>query len=194
MKTKIPPPRGRLLALEGAGARLLKDQARRLGGLHRHARKPAGVSSWDASGVFFELEMRNKDVSGPSPKTLMLLFAADLGFRLRWEIVPLLEEGRSVVAAPYVESCIALGKAFGVSRRWLVDLFSFAPKAEACYRIDEPVRPSAGGEKTRGYVEHSVNLLNANSLIWDLAEVHGRVVAYLEALERRGGCKAFPPA
>ena len=36
------------------------------------------------------------------PQTLVLLYASDLLFRLRWEIRPALAEGRTVVVAPYV--------------------------------------------------------------------------------------------
>ncbi|MGH9673796.1 MAG: hypothetical protein ACRD44_11505, partial [Bryobacteraceae bacterium] len=115
------------------------------------------------------------------------LYAADLAFRLRWQIRPALVEGRTVIAAPYVDSFVALGKAFGVSRRWLVDLFLFAPAPDARFRIDEPEHPPRGQAKG-GYVDYAARLLNAGSLIWDPMHVHKRVVDYLEALERRGGC------
>ncbi len=186
MKTEAK--RGQLVALEGAGALALAEQGRQVAALHKRGRVIGGVSRWDASGVFFEMDLRNADIGGPSPKTLMILCAADLAFRLRWEILPLLDEGRSVVAAPYVESFVALGKAFGVSRRWLVDLFRFAPRPEAVYRVNETARAERG-RKSRGYLDYSVDLLNAGSLVWNPSEVHARVVAYLEALERRGGCK-----
>lgn len=180
--------RGRLISLEGAGSVALAEQARQVAAMYKRGRVNAGVSRWDASGTFFEMSMRNPDVGGPSPKTLMILCAADLAFRLRWEILPLLEEGRSVVAAPYVESYVALGKAFGVSRRWLVDLFRFAPKPAAVYRVGESARVERG-RKSPGYLESSVDLLNAGTLVRNPAEVHARVVAYLEALERRGGAR-----
>ena len=57
--------------------------------------------------------------SWPSPTTppanpllgrLLLLYAADLAFRLRWEIRPALAEGYTVVAAPYVETAVAFGE------------------------------------------------------------------------------------
>jgi hypothetical protein len=183
----------RLIALEGAGGPALAEQSRQLAAVHRRGRLIAGVSRWDASGVFFEMEMRSADVGGPSPKTLLILCAADLAFRLRWEILPLLDEGRPVVAAPYVESYVALGKAFGVSRRWLVDLFGFAPRPAEVYRASEAERPERG-RKPRGYLEHAVDLLNQGTLIWNPAEVHARVAAYLQALERRGGCRRVPAA
>src|SRR5262249_56536296 len=64
----------------------------------------------------------------PSPRTLLLLYAADLAFRLRWQIRPALLEGRTVVAAPYVATAIAFGRAAGLSSVWLTNLFRFAPR------------------------------------------------------------------
>ena len=49
----------------------------------------------------------------PSARTLLLLYAADLAFRLRWQIRPALAEGRTVVAAPYVDTAVAFGRAAG---------------------------------------------------------------------------------
>ena len=64
-----------------------------------------------------------------SPRTLLLLYAADLAFRLRWQIRPALAEGRTVVAAPYVDTAVAFGRAAGLPAGWLTNLFSFAPRA-----------------------------------------------------------------
>ena len=65
----------------------------------------------------------------PSARTLLLLYAADLAFRLRWQIRPALAEGRTVVAAPYVDTAMAFGRAAGLQAGWLTNLFSFAPRA-----------------------------------------------------------------
>jgi hypothetical protein len=62
----------------------------------------------------------------PCARTLLLLYAADLAFRLRWEIRPALAAGRLVIAAPYVDTAIAFGRAAGMDAGWLSDLFSFA--------------------------------------------------------------------
>ena len=51
-----------------------------------------------------------------SPRTLLLLYAADLAFRLRWEIRPALDAGQTVIAAPYLDTAFAFGRACGLSR------------------------------------------------------------------------------
>jgi hypothetical protein len=88
-----------------------------------------GVSRWDASGVFQDLAVADTEAGAPSARTLLLLYAADLAFRLRWQIKPALAEGRTVVAAPYVETAMAFGRAAGLKPGWLVNLFAFAPRA-----------------------------------------------------------------
>jgi len=59
----------------------------------------------------------------------LLLYAADLAFRLRWQVRPALAEGRTVVVAPYVQTAIAFGRAAGLPAAWLDNLFRFAPRA-----------------------------------------------------------------
>src|SRR5262245_65484052 len=64
-----------------------------------------------------------------SPRTLVLLYAADLFFRLRWEIIPALDEGKCVVAVPYLETGFAFGTIAGLPKKWLREIFRFAPPA-----------------------------------------------------------------
>jgi len=88
-----------------------------------------GISRWDASGIFQDLAVADDEAGVPSARTLLLLYAADLAFRLRWQIRPALAEGRTVVVAPYVDTAIAFGRAAGLQAGWLTNLFSFAPRA-----------------------------------------------------------------
>jgi len=183
-------PKGRLIALEGAGGPDLPEVGNRLARYLLKPRQEGGVSQFDASGIFFELRKGEKNIPQPSPRTLLLLYAADLVFRLRWEIKPALEEGYLVVAAPYVDSAIAFGKAAGLSRRWLVDLFHFAPKPDACYRLKE--KRDIGiwkFKRSEGYLEFCCKTLLKSSPIWQPVELREKYLAYLEALEKRGGCE-----
>jgi hypothetical protein len=127
MKSTAKP---RLIAVDGTNAGAVLAMARRaLGSPSR-----GGISHWDASGVFQDLAVADEAAGAPSPRTLLLLYAADLAFRLRWEIKPALAEGYTVVAAPYVETAVAFGRAAGVPAGWLANLFRFAPRAtEHCF-------------------------------------------------------------
>jgi hypothetical protein len=113
-----------LIAVDGVDPAALLAEARIALGRSRRG----GISRWDASGVFDDLAVAGESAGAPSARTLLLLYAADLAFRLRWQIRPALAEGRVVVAAPYVDTAIAFGRAAGLQPGWLNNLFSFAPR------------------------------------------------------------------
>jgi hypothetical protein len=124
MKKRAAATKPALIAVDGIDAGALLAEARAaLGSPSR-----GGISRWDASGVFQELAVADADAGAPSARTLLLLYAADLAFRLRWQIRPALAEGRTVVAAPYVDTALAFGRAAGLKPGWLANLFQFAPR------------------------------------------------------------------
>jgi len=123
----------RLIAVDGIDAQVVIAAARRA-----LAAGEGGISHWDASGLFQELAVADGVAGAPSPRTLLLLYAADLAFRLRWEIRPALTEGRTVVAAPYVATAVAFGRAAGVPAGWLDNLFRFAPSATELRFVPTP--------------------------------------------------------
>jgi hypothetical protein len=179
--------RGRLIALEGTCGPDLTAAAKRLMRAVRDAGGAGGVSGWDSSGIFTELVAAEEGVAAPSARTLTLLYAADLAFRLRWQIQPALEEGQSVVAAPYIHSAIALGIAAGLPKRWLTELFHFAPKPHVSYRIGE--RAARGKVSTSdGYAEFFYNALEASGDTIDVTGLRKRSIEYLRGLDRRHRC------
>jgi thymidylate kinase len=140
-----------LIAVEGVNGAAVAAMARTVLADVKRAHR-GGVSGWDASGVFGELAVAEEDEAGlPSARTLLLLYANDLAFRLRWEIKPALAEGRTVIAAPYVESAVAFGRAAGLPRKWLQALFHFAPRPGTTHFVAAAVaRP---GVPTSGLLE-----------------------------------------
>jgi hypothetical protein len=122
--TKAKPARARLIAVDGVDPAAVLAEAR--AALGQPSR--GGISRWDASGVFEELAVAEPAAGSPSARTLLLLYAADLAFRLRWQIRPALAEGRTVIAAPYVDTALAFGRAAGLKPSWLMNLFRFAPR------------------------------------------------------------------
>jgi thymidylate kinase len=180
-----PKPRGRLVALDGTNGAMLRSEAERLARLCCGAADPAW-SLFDASNTFYELRMVKARNLTPTPRVLMLLYASDLLFRLRWEIQPTLQEGRTVVAAPYVASAMAFGAAAGLPKDWLEELFSFAPKPEASFRLKEKKK---GKEKKKdgngepGFVEFFCASLARHYPGWETAEVRREMLKYLKSLE-----------
>ena len=137
-----------LIAVDGANGPALLRAAQQVAPKDEPVRR---VSRWDASGLFEQLVMAGDDISTASPRLLLLLYAADLAFRLRWEIEPALADGHTVVAAPYVDTAIAFGRACGLPAKWLRNLFLFARKPTRQHRVAAP--PAATRRAAAGFVE-----------------------------------------
>jgi hypothetical protein len=171
----------RLIAVDGAdGAAVAKaaHQALAAAGQQR-----GGISWWDASGLFEQLVVAERDAGLPSPRTLLLLYAADLAFRLRWEIEPALAEGKTVVAAQYVETAVAFGRASGLAGGWLSSLFSFAPTPDGRRHIHSAARRTA--TTAHGFVEFGCIQLAGRVLGLTRQQLATRTRARLKAAARR---------
>jgi hypothetical protein len=186
--SKQPRALGRLIALDGPSGYLSAAAARALFNRLGAGRSPRGVSLWDASSVFSELRYIDPGVRSLSPRSLILLYASDLLFRLRWEIRPAIEQGAWVIAAPYVESAVAFGLAAGLDESWLRTLFDFAPAAGKRFRCEwEGVVPRSAGR----FFEYLSGTLASGSAAWSQWELHARFDAHFEKLEREARCKTI---
>jgi len=182
--------KGRFIVIEGSGGKALAMAAKRLQKSVRRRGNPAGVSPWDASGIFYEILDGPREVAGATPRTVLLLYAADLAFRLRWQILPALEDGATVIAAPYVDAGIAFGRAMGISQTWLHELFSFAPVPHASYRVEEENIPSLQrGKPAENFLEFAFLHLRRSAGRWPTEEIRTQFLAYLKNREARGNCK-----
>lgn len=151
---------GTLVAVDGVNGVAVETAARAAAGEHRKGRSV--VSAWDASGIFGELVVAEQEAGLPSARTLILLYAADLAFRLRWEVRPALGQGRVVVVAPYVNTAIAFGRAAGLDAKSLSEMFAFAPVPGAS-RVIETAASRSLSDRT-GFVEFACDqLLGASS-------------------------------
>jgi hypothetical protein len=179
---------GTLIAIDGTRGADVRDAAARL---WRHLQKKAkgGISSWDASGAFSDLWMGRRAVTELSPRTLALLFASDLAFRLRWQIRPALEQGQTIVAAPYVESVMAFASAAGLPKKWLAEVFRFAPRPSVTYRVKERKKSSGWNGKALDGFPEFCSVALGEDVEADAAGLRTKMIAYLDALERRKGCK-----
>jgi hypothetical protein len=148
------PRAGRLIAVDASRGVDVLAETERLGARLRERGIEATVSRWDASGLFGDLLLADPDPPALSGRMLTLLYAADLVFRLRWELQPALAEGRVVIAAPYVHTAIAVAVGAGLPDTWVRDVLRFAPPADAV-RFARERKPRRGWKPapTRGYGE-----------------------------------------
>ena len=184
--------KGKLIAIDGCAGDPVKAAARGVAQTLRAAIGSGGVSGWDASGIFTEISSADSVIEAVSARTLTLLYAADLAFRVRWQIGPALEAGESVIAAPYVESAKALAIAAGLPRKWLDELFAFAPKPSVCYRVS-PARAAEGARSSSGYVEWFTDALTSDGNGVSPANLRAKSAEYLDALQARRSCRLLTP-
>src|SRR5262245_34780965 len=147
----------RLAAVDGVNGAAVTAMAKSLAAAA--GRGTAGISQWDASGIFGEVVLAEDAAGLPSARTLLLLYAADLAFRLRWEIRPALEQGLHVIAVPYVDTAIAFGRAAGLDAEWLTDMFNFAPKPGDRRLVTAP--PANAISERKGFVEFGCQQIGA---------------------------------
>ena len=183
------PKAGRIIAIDGSrGADLARSAAALAERLHERG-LVCGISRWDASGIFNELALAGRDDRSMSPRTLMLAYVADLAFRLQWEIGPVLASGGVVIAAPYLETPISIGMAYGLPESWLRDVLRFAPLADANCLTDE--RKTHRGWRRRidrGYAEYCASLLDSGD---DLFSAKRERRSAIRSLEKHAGRKAW---
>jgi hypothetical protein len=182
--------KGRLIALEGSGGRPMAVAAKFLAREFREPDSKAGSSAWDASDIFFQIAQGSRGLAGPSPRTLILLYASDLAFRLRWQIRPALEEGVTVIAAPYLETAIGFGRAAGLPTVWLREVFEFAPAAEECFRVPEDnVSADRRSTPANSFLEFCLAQLRKGPGTWNTEEIRTGCLSHLRQMEVRGKCR-----
>ena len=155
---------GRLIAVDGSRGKDTTAAAKAIVAALRDAGVECAVSHWDASGLFGELASAARDDRDISARTLVLVYAADLAFRLRWEIRPVLESGGIVVAAPYLETAIAFGASRGLREEWIRELLRFAPAADVRTRAEERKLDQPWKRRVdRGFPEYCAATLGASA-------------------------------
>jgi hypothetical protein len=151
---------GRLIAVDGSRG---KDVAVAAGDLLSALKRDGiecAVSRWDASGLFTDLAAGARIDRNLSIRTLSLVYAADLAFRLRWEIRPVLEAGGVVIAAPYIDTAVTFGTICGLDEEWLRQLMRFAPAADLRGLAQERKIHQPWKRRTdRGYAEYGAVML-----------------------------------
>ena len=183
------PVRGRLIAIDGAHGGDVADATKALYNALIEREAAAGISRWDASGLFGDVVSAPAHQRDLSPRTLVLLYAADLAFRVRWEIMPSLQQSMIVVAAPYVATAITFGLASGLSSEWLGTLFRFAPLPARTLVLREPKTARTWKRiPERGFGECCTTLLEATPEGFARKKTRAVMVDALStAAEKHGG-------
>ena len=180
---------GRLIAIDGTRGKDVSAAADAIVAALTERRVECAISRLDASGLFGELAAAGHGDQHLSARTLTLVYAADLAFRLRWEIRPVLEAGGIVVAAPYVDTAAAIGAAHDLDEEWIRELLRFAAKPD--FRAGAEEKKIDKGWKARlnrGYGEYCSAML-ANQSPKHASQRRRRAAAAL--LNRPRGRKVY---
>jgi hypothetical protein len=156
--------RGRLIAIDGSRGKDTTAAAADVIEALKAKKVECSLSRFDASGLFGELAAAARGDREVSARTLTLVYAADLAFRLRWEIRPVLDAGGMVIVSPYVDTAVAFGGACGLGEDWIRELLRFAPRPAVRARADER-KPNKGWKPRldRGYAEFAAAMLEHSS-------------------------------
>jgi len=185
----------RLIAIDGSRGADVEKSAQRLAAELEERGVECVISRWDASGLFGELAQAD-DRASASPRTLSLVYAADLAFRLRWEIQPALDSGAVVIASSYIETAIAFGAGCGLPEQWLRELLRFAPvPAVQGLARERKLDQAWKARLDRGYPEFCAALFAASAPARLSKKTRRAVIAGLErgrgrrvyALDGKGG-------
>jgi hypothetical protein len=180
---------GRLIAVDGSRGKDVNGAADTVAAALKRAGIECGISRWDASGLFTELAAGARGDRQVSARTLSLVYAADLAFRLRWEIRPILEAGGVVIAAAYVETAVAYGTSCGLQDDWLRELLRFAPAPDWRGRSEEKKVAKAWKKRIdRGYAEFGAALLEVSAPHCTTKSARRRMMS---ALDQGRGRKFF---
>jgi hypothetical protein len=153
----------RLIAIDGSRGADVEKSARRLAKALTRRGVECVISRWDASGLFGEVAQAEERATA-SARTLSLIYAADLAFRLRWEILPALDTGAVVIAASYVDTAVAFGAGCGLPEPWLRELLRFAPApAVQALARERKLERSWKPRLDRGYGEYCATLFAASA-------------------------------
>ncbi len=96
-------------------------------------------TEWNSSELVRSATRRGKQRRLLTPTTFSLLHAADFADRCERQVLPLLQGGYLVLADRYIYTAFARDAARGCSRRWLRNLYRFAPIPDITFYFRAPL-------------------------------------------------------
>jgi dTMP kinase len=153
---KKPNYRGKLIVVEGIDGSGKSTQIDLLYKWLKAKGKSVYFTEWNSSALVKSTTKLGKKQKILTPTTFSLLQATD--FAERWEnyMLPMLKAGVIVMADRYAFTAFARDVARGVDRKWVRNLYSFAPQPDLAFYFHVPLdvavnRIEAGRAKLKYY-------------------------------------------
>ncbi len=177
---------GRLIVVEGIDG---SGKSTQLDLLHKWLKSEGYVTvftEWNSSPIVRDTTKRGKRKQLLTPMSFSLIHAADFASRTHEQILPALQAGVIVLADRYVYTAFARDAARGVNRRWVRDLYSFAPPPNlALYfhvPLDESIRRIAAARAEIKYYEAGMDMGLSEDLQESFRLFQGRILEEYDAL------------
>ena len=177
---------GRLIVVEGIDG---SGKSTQLDLLHKWLKSEGFVTvftEWNSSPIVRDTTKRGKRKQLLTPMSFSLIHAADFASRTHEQILPALQAGVIVLADRYVYTAFARDAARGVNRRWVRDLYAFAPPPNlALYfhvSLDESIRRIAAARAEIKYYEAGMDMGLAEDLQESFRLFQGRILEEYDAL------------
>ena len=177
---------GRLIVVEGIDG---SGKSTQLDLLHKWLRSEGFVTvftEWNSSPIVRDTTKRGKRKQLLTPMSFSLIHAADFASRTHSQILPALQAGVIVLADRYVYTAFARDAARGVNRKWVRDLYSFAPSPDlALYfhvSLDESIRRIAAARDEIKFYEAGLDLGLADDVQESFRLFQGRILDEYDSL------------
>ena len=177
---------GRLIVVEGIDG---SGKSTQLDLLHKWLKSEGYVTvftEWNSSPIVRDTTKRGKRKQLLTPMSFSLIHAADFASRTYEQILPALQAGVVVLADRYVYTAFARDAARGVNRRWVRDLYSFAPPPNlALYfqvSLRESIRRIAAARAEIKFYEAGMDLGLSDDVHESFRLFQGRILDEYDAL------------
>ena len=177
---------GRLIVVEGIDG---SGKSTQLDLLHKWLRSEGYVTvftEWNSSPIVRDTTKRGKRKQLLTPMSFSLIHAADFASRTHEQILPALQAGVVVLADRYIYTAFARDAARGVNRKWVRDLYSFAPPPDlALYfhvSLEESIRRIGAARAEIKFYEAGMDLGLAEDVSESFRLFQGRILQEYDTL------------
>jgi dTMP kinase len=182
---------GKLIVVEGIDGSGKSTQISLLSHWLRAQGYAVVFSEWNSSPLVRQTTRRGKKKERFTPTTFSLIHATDFADRLESNILPLVKAGALVCADRYTYTAFARDVARGVSRRWVRNLYSFAPRPDLAFYFRVPLDVALGrilgGRDAIKYYEAGMDLGLSRDVQESFRIFQGRILDEYEGMSHEMG-------
>jgi dTMP kinase len=188
--TPHPYP-GKLIIVEGIDGSGKSTQLDLLRKFLESEGHPVHFTEWNSSALVKDTTKKGKKKKSLTPTTFSILHCCDFAERLAYSIIPPLKGGMLVLADRYMYTAFARDVARGVSREWVRNMYSYAPKPDIAFYFqitpEVSVQRILSGRPQLKYYEAGLDVMETDDPVESFSRFQGRIVGeYDEMVDEFG--------